>query len=192
MEKGNYVDNDARAALREDGYVLSSSDRLPTTPSISSDSDEEDSFAPIRSTPSNGPERVASGPSLTNEELARTISQRRSYASGHEGSGDDWAQIQRLISRMFGRERKADSEEEKTRHVGVVWKNLTVRGVGLGAVLQPTNGDIFLGLPRLIRRLLTRLGKGNSGGKPSVRTILDDFTVGLVLPASENVATDYR
>lgn len=150
-EQGDYLDNDARAALREDGYVSSSSDRLPATSSSSSDSDAEDSFAPIRSTPSNGPERVTSGQPLTNEELVRTISRRRSYASGHEDTGDDWAQIQRLISRMFGSERKADSEEERTRHVGVVWKNLTVRGLGLGAALQPTNGDIFLGLPRLIR-----------------------------------------
>ena len=74
-------------------------------------------------------------------------------------------QIDRLVSRMFGRERKANSEEEKTRHVGVVWKNLTVRGVGLGSVIQTTNLDILLGLPRLVKRLLTR------------RTILDDFTV---------------
>ncbi|KAJ5825703.1 CDR ABC transporter [Penicillium riverlandense] len=181
MEQSNYVDNDARAAVREDGYVSSSSDQLPAASSISSDSDEEGSFARTRSAPSNEPKRVASGPSLTDEELARTLSQRRSYASGHEGAGDDWAQIQRLISRMFGHERKGNSEEEKTRHVGVVWKNLTVRGLGLGAALQPTNGDIFLGLPRLIRRLLTRRGTGNSGEKPSVRTILDDFT-GCVRP----------
>lgn len=81
-------------------------------------------------------------------------------------------QIDRLVSRMFGRERKANSEEEKTRHVGVVWKNLTVRGVGLGSVIQTTNLDILLGLPRLVKRLLTR---GRT--KPPTRTILDDFTV---------------
>lgn len=192
MEQGDSVDKDGRAALHEDGYVLSSSDRLSATSSSSSDSNDEDSFAPIRSTPSSGPERATSGPPLTDEELARTISRRRSHASGHEGTGDDWSQIQRLISRMFGSERKADSEEEKTRHVGVVWRNLTVRGLGLGAALQPTNGDIFLGLPRLIRRLLTRRGKGNSGGKPPVRTLLDDFTVGLFLLVSGNAATDYH
>lgn len=78
---------------------------------------------------------------------------------------------------MFGEERKSNSEDEKTRHSGVVWKGLTVKGVGLGAALQPTNGDIFLGLPRLIKRLLTQGRKGTSAGKPSVRTILDDFNV---------------
>jgi len=82
---------------------------------------------------------------------------------------------------MFGQERKANSEEEKTRHVGVVWRHLTVKGVGLGAALQPTNGDIFLGLPRLIKRLLTRGRNGTGSGKPSIRTILDDFT-GCVRP----------
>ncbi|KAJ6049546.1 uncharacterized protein N7446_007126 [Penicillium canescens] len=82
---------------------------------------------------------------------------------------------------MFGQERKANSEEEKTRHVGVVWRNLTVKGVDLGAALQPTNGDIFLGLPRLIKRLLTRGRNGTGSGKPSIRTILDGFT-GCVRP----------
>jgi ATP-binding cassette subfamily G (WHITE) protein 2 (SNQ2) len=81
---------------------------------------------------------------------------------------------------MFGEERKSNSEEERTRHVGVVWKNLTVKGVGLGAALQPTNGDIFLGLPRLIKRLLTRGRKGSGVGKPAIRTILDDFTVSII------------
>jgi ABC-type multidrug transport system fused ATPase/permease subunit len=141
----------------------------------SSDSDEQENFAPIRSAPTTGPD----GAKLSDPNLARTLSQRRSYASGHEG--EEWAQIERLISRMFGRERKANSEEEKTRHAGVVWKNLTVKGVGLGAALQPTNGDIFLGIPRLIKRLLTRGRKSAGGGKPAIRTILNDFT-GCVRP----------
>jgi hypothetical protein len=189
MEKATSVEGYTHAATREDGNALSSSDRLPTTSSSISDSDEQDSFAQLRSAASNETERVSTGPSLTDEELARTISQRRSYASGHSGAGEDWEQIQRLISRMFGHERKEHSKEEKTRHLGVVWKNLTVKGLGLGAALQPTNGDIFLGLPRLIRRLVTRRGKGNRGGKPSVRTILDDFTVGMASMAIDNAST---
>jgi hypothetical protein len=82
---------------------------------------------------------------------------------------------------MFGPDRKANSEEEETRHVGVVWKNLTVKGVGLGAALQPTNGDILFGLPRLIKQLFTRGRKGAGVGKTPIRTILDDFTVSSLL-----------
>ncbi|OOF99116.1 hypothetical protein ASPCADRAFT_140778 [Aspergillus carbonarius ITEM 5010] len=77
---------------------------------------------------------------------------------------------------MFGQERKANTDEEKTRHLGVVWKNLTVKGVGLGAALQPTITDIILGLPRLIKGLLM----GGTRGAP-LRTILDDFN-GCVRP----------
>lgn len=89
-----------------------------------------------------------------------------------EPPSQEHEQINRLVSRMFGRERKANSQEEKTRHIGVVWKNLTVKGVGLGSVIQSTNLDILLGVPRAIKRLLT---KGRQ--KPPTRTILDDFTV---------------
>jgi hypothetical protein len=152
-----------------------------STPSSASSvrSDTAKSFEPVHST-SPIPESNSSGTQLNDESLASTLSHRRSYASGHATQGEEWAEIERLISRMFGRERKANSEEEKTRHVGVVWRNLTVKGVGLGAALQPTNGDIFLGLPRLIKRLLTRGRKGTGSGKPSIRTILDDFSVSII------------
>lgn len=80
------------------------------------------------------------------------------------------------MSRMFGRDRQANSEEEKTRHLGVVWKNVTVKGLGLGTALQPTNADIFLALPRLFKGILTR---GRT--KPPIKTILDDFTVRVYL-----------
>ena len=116
---------------------------------------------------------------FTEDDLARVRSHRRSHVSGHEEEGsEDWLQIEKLISRMFGQERRATSEEERTRHVGVVWKNLTVKGMGLGAAIQPTNGDVFLGLPRLIKGLLTR-GRKGAGARPPVRTILDDFTVSM-------------
>ncbi|CAG7950854.1 unnamed protein product [Penicillium nalgiovense] len=120
-------------------------------------------------------------PKSNDDGVTGTSSRRNTHSSSHDTKGEEWAQIERLISRMFGRERKANSEEEKTRHVGVVWRSLTVKGVGLGAALQPTNGDIFLGLPRLIKQLFTRGRKGVGGGKPPIRTILDDFT-GCVRP----------
>ena len=138
-------------------------------------------FAPINDEPSSDPDNTdATKPEYerrpTEDDLERGLSHRRSGASGNENDSEEWAQIRKLVSRMFGHERKAHSEEEKTRHVGVVWKNLTVKGVGLGSVLQPTNLDILLGIPRKIKRLLTRGRKGAGAGKPT-RTIIDDFTV---------------
>lgn len=152
-----------------------STDSTPLSANDSIASDRPDDAASGRSTTPSEPNGTTCEDQLGDPRLAQTLSRRKSYASGHEG--EDWVQIERLISRMFGRERKANSEEEKTRHDGVVWRNLTVRGVGLGAALQPTNGDIFLGLPRLIKGLLTQGRKGTATGKSEIRTILDDFTV---------------
>ncbi|KAJ5776430.1 uncharacterized protein N7511_001441 [Penicillium nucicola] len=178
MEKGELA-ADAPTSTSYQGPNVNHSE--PATSSASSlRSDITKNFEPVRST-SPEPESNSSGTQFNDESLASTISRRRSYASGHDTKGEEWAQIERLISRMFGQERKASSEEEQTRHVGVVWRDLTVKGVGLGAALQPTNGDIFLGLPRLIKRLLTRGRRGTGAGKPSIRTILDDFN-GCVRP----------
>ncbi|PYI14241.1 ABC transporter [Aspergillus violaceofuscus CBS 115571] len=118
---------------------------------------------------------------LTDDDIAHVLSKRQTSRSGSEpgGGADDTAQIAKLVSRMFGHERKANSEEEKTRHLGVVWKNLTVKGVGLGAAIQPTNADIFLAVPRLIKNFFTR--RKHSGSGNALRTILDDFT-GCVRP----------
>src|SRR5690349_6396953 len=87
--------------------------------------------------------------------------------------------IERLMSRIFGHGRQENSEEEKTRHVGVVFKHLTVKGVGLGAKIQPTVGDIFLTLPRKIGALFSRNKK--SVGGPPIRTIINDFS-GVIKP----------
>ena len=70
---------------------------------------------------------------LTEDEIMRVLSRRRTGESEEdtEGGTEAMAQIMRLVSRMFGDERKTNSDEEKTRHLGVVWKHLTVKGVGL-------------------------------------------------------------
>lgn len=129
---------------------------------------------------------------LTDDDIARVLSKRQTSRSGSEpgGGADDTAQIAKLVSRMFGHERKANSEEEKTRHLGVVWKNLTVKGVGLGAAIQPTNADIFLAVPRLIKNFFTRRKHHGSGN--ALRTILDDFTVSdSVAPHSCKIDSDF-
>ncbi|KAB8206733.1 ABC-2 type transporter-domain-containing protein [Aspergillus parasiticus] len=115
---------------------------------------------------------------LTEDEIVRVLSRRRTGRSEEdtEGKSEDMTQIMKLVSRMFGHERKSNSDEEKTRHLGVVWKHLTVKGVGFGAAIQPTNSEILLALPRKIKSLLTR-----GRNKPPLRTIIDDFT-GCVRP----------
>ena len=126
---------------------------------------------------------------MTEEDIFRVLSRRRTNASvkdasfvaegGSSDQEEEQAEIERLMSRMFGKGRQAHSEEEKTRHVGLVFNNLTVKGMGLGAALQPTLSGPFLGLPRLIKALVT--GGRKAAGKPPVRTLLNDFT-GCVRP----------
>ena len=123
----------------------------------------------------------------TEDDIFRALSRRRTNQSAvREGSyaasaEDDQEQeeIQRLMSRMFGESRKAQSEDEKTRHVGVVFKNLTVKGVGLGAALQPTLTDPFMAPYRLIKGLLSH--PRQAAGKPPVRTLLNNFS-GCIRP----------
>lgn len=137
-------------------------------------------FAPIKTS--------ATKESENRPTLYQQLSRRQTNRSDRQGSflspqithsEEDQAEIERLMSRMFGKNRQEHSEEEKTRHVGVVFKDLTVKGSGLGAALQPTLGDIFLGLPRLIQGLI---GKGPKvGHKPPIRTIVNQFS-GCVRP----------
>ena len=123
---------------------------------------------------------------VTEEDLFKSLSRRKTSRSDRQGSvasiveGDEQAEIERLMSRMFGKTRQAHSEEEQTRHVGVVFKELTVKGMGLGAALQPTLSDPFLALPRLLKSLFSKGPKGATG-KPPVRTILNKFT-GCIRP----------
>ena len=166
-----------RPIVANDGSETSSSDGLGDSEKMG----EARQLEPINTNKSRE--------ATTSDAIFKALSRRRTNASGRQGSfsshdpnADDveQAEIERLMSRMFGRNRQANSEEEKTRHVGVVFKDLTVKGLGLGAALQPTLGDIFLGLPRLIKGLLTKGSKG-APGKPPIRTILNNFT-GCVKP----------
>jgi ATP-binding cassette subfamily G (WHITE) protein 2 (SNQ2) len=138
-------------------------------------------FAPITRTKSSGLGRVSTNERLTQDQLRTVLSRRRTNTSGVSDAENnaEQAEIERLMSRMFGKARHNNSEEEKTRHVGVVFKNLTVKGVGLGAALQPTVGDIFLSLPRKIEALFNRNKK--IGGGPPIRTILNNFS-GVIRP----------
>lgn len=151
--------------------------------------DEKAGFESIKtgkSFPTQRPMMASSQPrSLTEEEIFRVISRKRTNTSGRQSSyagevDEEQAEIERLMSRMFGKNRQEHSEDEKTRHVGVVFKNLMVKGMGLGAALQGTLADPFLALPRLLKSLVRGGAKG-AAGKPPMRTILNDFT-GCVRP----------
>ena len=163
-------------------------DEQSSTASTSSEEDaiEAGNFEPIKSQP-NRPKlgKTASRPQ-TEEDAYRTLSKKWTRESGRQGSyakstegQEEQEEIQRLMSRMFGQTRKAQSEDEKTRHVGVIWKHLTVKGIGLGAALQPTITDPFLGPFRLVSDVFSR--SRSAIGKPPVRTILNDFN-GCVRP----------
>lgn len=154
--------------------------------------DEEVGFAPVKPPGTEAPKRptLATTPSkrqITEVDVVRHLSRRNTNRDGGplsraptEADGDEQAEINRLMSKMFGRTRQEHSEEEQTRHTGVVFKHLTVKGMGLGAALQPTFGDIFLGLPRLLGNLVTK-GPRKAAGKPPVKTIIDDFS-GVIKP----------
>ena len=158
--------------------------------------DEIGGFAPIKASTSNkadtrpGLQGRSSTGKKTEDDIFRALSKKRTNTSGRQGSymtGDEaaeveeeQAEIEKLMSRMFGKGRQQNSEDEKTRHVGLVFQNLTVKGMGLGAALQPTLSDPFLGLPRMLKALFTG-GAKRAAGKPPIRTILNDFS-GSVRP----------
>jgi ATP-binding cassette subfamily G (WHITE) protein 2 (SNQ2) len=155
----------------------------------SSDSDNEhgEGYAAIKPA-----EAAATRPALqskqskpmTEDDLFRTLSRRRTSqvgglsktntkATGTGQEEDD--EINNLMSKMFGKTRQESSEEEKTRHQGVIFKHLTVKGMGIGAALQPSVGDLFTGPFRFGMNLITK-GPKKTGSKPPVRTLIDDFS----------------
>lgn len=172
-------------AERRDHHASSDNARSERT-DYNDSSSAETGFAPIRSGTSyprkhdEHAQKQEDGVEDEDEPRGNSLARRHTTNSsfGRQQTNEDWAEIERLMSRMFGRERKEHSEEEKTRHSGVIWKNLNVKGAGLGAALQPTVGDLFMAIPRKIQGLLTRGRKGAATNVP-VKTILHDFTVGL-------------
>ncbi|KNG49730.1 abc drug exporter [Stemphylium lycopersici] len=126
---------------------------------------------------------------MTEDDLFRALSRRKTSqsnvlsktdtnATGRSAEEED--EINKLMSKMFGRTRQESSEEEKTRHQGVIFKHLTVKGMGIGAALQPTVGSLFLDPARFFKNFFTK-GPRQAAGKPPVRTILDDFS-GCIRP----------
>lgn len=135
---------------------------------------------------------------MTEDDLFRVLSRRKTSqsnglsktntgATGHSAEEED--EINKLMSKMFGRTRQEASEEEKTRHQGVIFKHLTVKGMGIGAALQPSVGSLFLDPVRFVKNLFTK-GPRKAAGKPPVRTLLDDFS-GCIRPGEMILVLGY-
>jgi ATP-binding cassette subfamily G (WHITE) protein 2 (SNQ2) len=86
--------------------------------------------------------------------------------------------LDKRMAKIFGRARQKQSEEERTRHLGVIFKNVTVKGQVLGDAIQATMGDVFLGIPRALGGIFAR---GDTEASPSTKTILNKFT-GCIKP----------
>ncbi|KAL2760222.1 hypothetical protein ACRALDRAFT_2024250 [Sodiomyces alcalophilus JCM 7366] len=119
---------------------------------------------------------------LTEEDLFQMLSRRRTSATAHtvEDREGEAEEMDMLMARMFGKTRQDQSEEAQTRHSGVVFRDLTVKGVGLGASLQPTVSDIFMRLPRTLKNLFTK-GPRAAFARPPVRELISRFD-GCVRP----------
>lgn len=163
------------AAHQEQAGGSSSSESPPTNTA---------EFAPLRTrnTENEKPPLERNRTIQTEEDIFRVLSRRRTNATASSDAQqeEESQEIERLMSRLFGRARQEHSEEEKTRHSGVVFRDLTVKGAGLGASLQPTVGDIFLGLPRALKNLFTKGAKAATA-KPPVRELISHFD-GCVRP----------
>ncbi|KDN70652.1 putative ABC-2 type transporter [Colletotrichum sublineola] len=157
----------------------------PSSPSSNAMSPTDSThFAPLKANTSNTkrPSAHRQGSNITEDDIFRALSRRRTNATNQYDpeQGEEQQEVERLMSRIFGRARQEQSEEEKTRHSGVVFRNLTVKGIGLGASLQPTVGDVFLALPRKIKMLFTH-GPKTAFAKPPVRELISHFD-GCVRP----------
>lgn len=127
---------------------------------------------------------------ISEDDLFRMLSRRRTSQSNGlsrkntaataSSDDDERDEINKLMSRMFGHTRQDASEEEKTRHHGVIFKDLTVKGMGVGAALQPSVGDIFMKPIRFVKNLVSK-GPRQTAGKPPVRTLIDNFS-GCIKP----------
>jgi ATP-binding cassette subfamily G (WHITE) protein 2 (SNQ2) len=141
-------------------------------------------LAPIKPAPtthltslSDGVTRVRTDSVSGEDDIFRALSRRKTAGSGDQALDGESHEIERLLSTIFGQKRQATSDEE-ARHLGVVFKNLTVKGQGIGAALQPTNGDFFWGPVRALKGLFAGTALKP---KSQVRTLLNDFS-GCVRP----------
>ncbi|KAK0388122.1 hypothetical protein NLU13_4366 [Sarocladium strictum] len=175
------ANNHTEKSIMAGTYKTSTGDRSKNEAEGNDDSPE---LEPIKTHKSNAqrPDLEKKKSFQTEDDLFRALSRRRTSVTNRSQAEEEEEseEIERLMSRMFGQARQEQSEEENTRHSGVIFRDLTVKGVGLGASLQPTVGDIFMGLPRTIKNLFAR-GPSAARGKPPIRELISHFD-GCVRP----------
>lgn len=152
------VNNDHDAA-----HAAEARDEVPELMPIKTEKEQRPALAERSSSRRSSSQGLM--PSLSKRWTQET---KQSKQGGHE---EEMEEIRRLLTQMFGKERREHSQEEKTRHVGVVWKNLTVKGAGLGASVQGTLATPIVNLKTLFTK-----GPKALKHKPPVRTLIDNFT----------------
>ncbi len=126
-------------------------------------------------------EKFTTAPLLDEDMLFRTLSHRQSNVSkvttGNSlvQSEHDDREIDNLIGTMFGDDHET---EGNARHRGVVFTDLTVKGVGVGATLGGTVGSLFYGPFETLYKLMT---KGKKAVVSPIRILLHSFN-GFVAP----------
>lgn len=100
---------------------------------------------------------------ISQQELLAHVGRRPTFA----GELDD---VRALLQEIFDQERPENLHLQQTRHVGIVWKNVSVTGHAAGTNLQPT---VFSPLHRVISALRSL---GRRGEPRRLRTLINDFT----------------
>ena len=129
-------------------------------------------------------QRQISGISQASRKLSRTQSRAKSLKHGDlekgisSGSSED-AELFNLEDTLRGNKRLEDEAGIKSKQIGVVWEDLTVKGVGGAKIIVPTFPHAFTSFFFFPFRQLMRLLPLSKAGKESC--ILRDFK-GVVRP----------
>jgi ATP-binding cassette, subfamily G (WHITE), member 2, SNQ2 len=111
---------------------------------------------------------TASMPPEDLDALVRRLSRRTTGAPSPDDDGHE-AELADIMGGIFGR---ADGDISKRKHVGVIWKRLKVKGIGVGVTMNETFGGTFLLPFKKLKMLISHRKPAES----VQRTILHDFS----------------
>lgn len=113
----------------------------------------------------------------TSDDSDRTIAEGSEHQSVERNT-----ETEDVVRRVKERRDFGDTKPAEDRHHGIIWRNVTVKGVGKDNSLQWTNTDVLLSIPRLFWNGLTFWRwKQKRREQSAVWNILTDFT-GFVKP----------